>query len=71
MKREENISLIAYHIWEEENCCHGRDIEHWLKAEAIWEEQQKKESEWDNTNKVSKHIKIKGNKLRRPNRVVH
>jgi hypothetical protein len=64
MKREEEISLIAYHIWEEENCCHGRHIEHWLKAEAIWEEQQKKESGSDNKNKISKHIIITGNKMR-------
>jgi hypothetical protein len=42
MGREDEIRLIAYRIWEEEGCCHGRDIEHWLKAEAIWEEKQKK-----------------------------
>jgi hypothetical protein len=43
MEREDEIRLIAYLIWEEEGCCHGRDIEHWLKAEVVWEEKQKKE----------------------------
>ena len=42
MDREEGIRNIAYHIWEEEGCkCHGSDIEHWLKAETIWQEQNK------------------------------
>ncbi|MDD2778526.1 MAG: DUF2934 domain-containing protein [Methanocellales archaeon] len=41
MRREEEIRLIAYSIWEQEGFCDGRDIEHWLRAEAIWEEKQK------------------------------
>ena len=41
MSREDEIQMIAYRIWEEEGWCHGRDVEHWLKAEIIWEEQQK------------------------------
>jgi len=39
--REEEIRLVAYRIWEEEGCPHGRDLEHWRKAEAIWEEQHR------------------------------
>jgi hypothetical protein len=42
MNREEEISLIAYRIWQEENHYHGRDFEHWLKAEVIWEQNHKK-----------------------------
>ena len=38
--REEEIRLIAYRIWEEESRPHGRDWEHWRKAEAIWQDQQ-------------------------------
>lgn len=38
MGREEEIRLIAYKIWEEEGRPHGCDVEHWLKAEAVWEE---------------------------------
>ncbi len=42
MGKEEEIRLIAYGIWEEEGCIDGRDCEHWLRAEAIWELNQKK-----------------------------
>jgi hypothetical protein len=41
MGREEEIKLIAYKIWEEERCVDGHDCEHWFRAEAIWEQQQK------------------------------
>ena len=40
MDRDEEIRLIAYHIWEEEGCVHGRDCEHWAMAVQIWESQQ-------------------------------
>jgi len=30
--REHRIREIAYLIWQEEGCPHGRDREHWLKA---------------------------------------
>jgi Protein of unknown function (DUF2934) len=40
--REDEIRLIAYSIWEEQECPVGRDREDWFKAEAIWEEQNKK-----------------------------
>ena len=42
MGREDEIRLIAYSIWEEESCPDGHDCEHWFRAEAIWEEQNKK-----------------------------
>jgi Protein of unknown function (DUF2934) len=42
MGREEEIKLIAYRIWEEEGCIDGHDCEHWFRAEAIWEQNQKK-----------------------------
>jgi hypothetical protein len=41
MAKEKEIRLIAYNIWEEENCPHGKDCEHWLRAETIWETQHK------------------------------
>ena len=44
MGREDEIRMIAYRIWEEEGCCDGRDCEHWLKAEVIWEKNQKNEA---------------------------
>ena len=45
MEREEEIRRLAYSIWEKEGYPHGRDIEHWLKAETIW---QGKYSDEDN-----------------------
>jgi hypothetical protein len=44
MRRDEEINIIAYRIWEEEGYSHGSDVEHWLKAEVIWEETQKNEA---------------------------
>ncbi len=41
MAREDEIRLIAYHIWEEEGCPDGKDCDHWYMAESVWEEQQK------------------------------
>jgi len=41
MAKEDEIKLIAYNIWLEEGCCDGRDLEHWVRAEIIWEEQAK------------------------------
>ncbi|HEX6769280.1 MAG TPA: DUF2934 domain-containing protein [Candidatus Binatia bacterium] len=39
-KREEEIRLIAYEIWLNEGCPHGRHEEHWFKAESIWQARQ-------------------------------
>jgi hypothetical protein len=41
MDREDEIRLIAYSIWEENAYCDGHHLEHWLKAEAIWEERNR------------------------------
>ena len=35
MEREEEIRDLAYRIWEEEGYPEGRNLEHWVKAEAI------------------------------------
>ena len=40
MHHEQEVQLIAYHIWEEQGHPHGHDVEHWLKAEAVWQEKQ-------------------------------
>jgi len=42
MGKEDEIRLIAYTSWEEEGCRDGCDVEYWLRAEAIWEEKQRK-----------------------------
>jgi hypothetical protein len=41
MDKEREISLIAYNLWQEGNCSHGQDCDHWMQAELIWEGQQK------------------------------
>jgi hypothetical protein len=41
MGREDEIRIIAYSMWEQEGCRDGHDCEHWLKAEMIWEQNQK------------------------------
>ena len=48
MAKEDEIKLIAYNIWEQEACPNGKDCEHWFRAEAMWEEQQKRERPLNN-----------------------
>jgi hypothetical protein len=43
MDREEEIRLIAYEIWQKESCCQGRNCEHWVRAELIWENRNKEQ----------------------------
>jgi hypothetical protein len=38
MGREEEIRMIAYSLWVQDGFRRGKAIEHWLKAEAIWEQ---------------------------------
>jgi hypothetical protein len=37
INRNEETSQLAYRIWQEEGCPHGRDVEHWLEAERLWQ----------------------------------
>jgi hypothetical protein len=41
MEREEEIRQIAYQLWEEAGCPQGRALEHYFKAEAILNFQQR------------------------------
>jgi hypothetical protein len=36
-ERMSEIRLIAYSLWVRDGYRHGRAVEHWLKAEAIWQ----------------------------------
>jgi hypothetical protein len=38
--REDEIRQIAYQLWLDEGCPHGRHLDHWFKAESIWRQQQ-------------------------------
>lgn len=44
MERENEIRAIAYQVWEGEGRPEGRGLDHWLKAEAIWEARQRKQA---------------------------
>lgn len=43
MERQEEIRLMAYQIWEDEGRPEGRDLEHWLKAQATWQGRQRQD----------------------------
>ena len=38
VERNAEIRELAYRIWEEEGYPYGQEVQHWLKAEAIWQE---------------------------------
>jgi hypothetical protein len=38
--RDQEIRLIAYHLWLDEGCPPDRHLDHWYRAESIWREQQ-------------------------------
>jgi hypothetical protein len=40
MHHENEVRLIAYELWENDGRPDGRDLDHWLQAEAIWAERQ-------------------------------
>lgn len=40
MHHDEEVRLIAYRIWEEEGHPDGRALDHWLQAEALWDDEQ-------------------------------
>jgi hypothetical protein len=62
MGREDEIRTIAYHIWEDEGRGDGRDFGHWLKAEMVWEEEQKNDMAFEVTKKRSKRTAMQRRK---------
>ena len=44
IERDEEIRELAYRIWQEEGYLHGHDVQHWLKAESIWQEKRRPKS---------------------------
>ena len=54
MRKEDEVRLIAYSIWEEDGCPNGRDCEHWFRAEVIWDQQQKPSDKKEELKAVSK-----------------
>lgn len=41
VEHDEQIRKLAYRIWQEEGYPHGYEVQHWLKAEAIWLEEHR------------------------------
>jgi len=41
VQRDAKIRELAYRIWQEEGYPDGQEVQHWLKAEAIWQEKHR------------------------------
>jgi DUF2934 family protein len=41
VERDAEIRELAYRIWQEEGYPSGHAVQHWLKAEAIWQEKHR------------------------------
>jgi Protein of unknown function (DUF2934) len=39
--RDEEIRQLAYRFWQQEGSQDGYEVQHWLKAEAIWQEKHR------------------------------
>jgi hypothetical protein len=46
LPREERIRAIAYALWEEEGCPHGRDLEHWNRATELVDAEIEDTRDW-------------------------
>src|SRR5262245_46990416 len=42
IEQNQEIRELAYRIWQEEGCPDGHAVDHWLKAQMIWEETYRK-----------------------------
>ena len=54
MNRDEEIRQVAYKLWQEEGCPDGYEVKHWLKAETIWLEEKRPQSESKQTKAIKK-----------------
>lgn len=43
-ERDDEIRQLAYQIWQEEGCPDGREVQHWLKAQVLWEDTNRPQS---------------------------
>lgn len=41
---DEEIRQIAYRLWQEEGCPIGQEVQHWLRAQTIWEDMHRRQS---------------------------
>jgi hypothetical protein len=40
MDHDDKVRVIAYRLWEQEGRPDGRALDHWPKAEALWDDEQ-------------------------------
>lgn len=61
---DEEIRQIAYQLWLDEGCPHGQHLDHWRRAEEIWQARLRKTSAAPRPKKIAK--KTTGAKRERP-----
>ena len=42
--RDEEIRQLAYRLWQEAGCPNGSDLQHWLRAQELWQEEHRPKS---------------------------
>jgi hypothetical protein len=42
---DEEVRQLAYRIWQEAGCPNGSDLQHWLKAKEVWQENHRSENQ--------------------------
>ncbi|HXY73867.1 MAG TPA: DUF2934 domain-containing protein [Dehalococcoidales bacterium] len=57
MGKEDEVKLIAYSIWEKEGSPAGLDLDHWFRAEIIWEQNQKKPTKQESKTEQKQAVK--------------
>ena len=66
MNRDEEIRQAAYKLWQEEGCPDGYDVQHWLRAEAIWLEEKSPRIRPNLKNRSKQPKSLKARKGRQP-----
>jgi hypothetical protein len=57
IEAQEQIRKLAYRIWQAEGYPHGYDVQHWLKAEAMWQEEHRPKSKPKQSKPLTKRTK--------------
>ena len=59
---DEEVRQLAYKIWQEAGCPIGSDLQHWLKAQEIWQEAHPQGQSPTSQSKARKPRKTRANK---------
>lgn len=61
MNRDEEVRQLAYSLWQDDGYPDGYDVQHWLKAEMIWQaHHSQSESRQSQAPKEKKQDKSRG-----------